>query len=185
MSSILKKLVIVLAIVVFVLFIALMLAAWTMGMFSSVSVTSLDRGPYFIVSLHHNGPYRGINQKIEDVSMMLNEQRIEHKIACGVFHDDPAILPAEQLRSQGGYIVSDSIAVSPPFTCEQIDRRKVAMASIEANPAIAGFKTYPALSDWMRIYNYTTDSTRATLELYHPNGIVEVELPIILKETTQ
>ena len=66
--------------------------------------------------------------------------------------------------------------------CLKIPNRLLSVASIEANPAIAGFKTYPALLDWINKYNFKHDTLTPTIELYHTNGIVEVELPIQKKE---
>ncbi len=54
MSSFLKKLVITISVVIFILFISLIVAAWTMGMFSPVSAVTEDkRGPYYAVILSH------------------------------------------------------------------------------------------------------------------------------------
>jgi DNA gyrase inhibitor GyrI len=182
MSSFLKKLVTIISIVIFILFISLLIAAWSMGMFSSVSVMEDERGPYFVIVNAHMGSYQGISDKIDGVSSMLSEKQILHTTACGIFYDDPAQVSVEDLRSAGGFLISDSIEVSDPFVCLKIPSRLLSVASIEANPAIAGFKTYPALLDWINKYNFKHDTLKPTIELYHTNGIVEVELPIQKKE---
>ncbi len=182
MSSFLKKLVIIISVVIFILFISLLVAVWTMGMFSPVSVTKDKRGPYFAVILSHTGSYQGISQKIDEVSIMLTENQIEHRVACGIYYDDPAKIAIEELHSKGGFLVTDSIKVAPPFKCLKLPVRSVGFASIEANPAFAGFKTYPALLDWIDKYNFEPDTLQPTIELYHNNGIVEVELPLVLPE---
>jgi DNA gyrase inhibitor GyrI len=179
MSSFLKKLVIVLAVIVFILFIALIIAVWTMGMFSPVAVSKLERGPYLAVTIAHRGSYQEINVKIEEVSKILEQKQIKHSIACGIFHDDPATVPLEDLRSQGGFIALDSVDVDSPLIFQMIPKRLVAVASIEANPAIAWFKTYPALEDWKNRNSFQTDTLQFTMEFYHPDGIVEVEMPIM------
>lgn len=178
MSLFLKKIVIIISIVIFILFISLVVTAWTMGMFSPVMITEAKRGPYYAVVLSHKGSYQGLSQKIDRVSAMLAENRIDHSVACGIFYDDPAKIKTEDLRSQGGFIVTDSLEVSQPFKFIKFPVRSVCIASIEANPAIAGFKTYPALLDWIDKYNSEHDTLHPTLELYHHNGIVEVELPL-------
>ena len=182
MSSFLKKLVIIVSIIIFILFISLIVAAWTMGMFSSVSVSEDNRGPYYAVILSHKGSYRGISQKIDDVSAMLTENRIVHSVSCCIFYDDPSKTDIRELRSDGGFLVNDSVEVSPPYRCLKLAIRTVGVASIEANPAIAGFKTYPALLDWIDKHNIEHDTLQPTIELYHNNGIVEVELPLIISE---
>jgi DNA gyrase inhibitor GyrI len=178
MSSLLKKLVTIVSVVIFILFISLLIAAWSMGMFSAVFVSESQRGPYFIIVHSHVGSYQGISKKIDAVSAMLSEKQIRHSTACGLFYDDPAKTAVEELRSAGGFLVRDSLRVPEPFVCLRIPNRLTAVASIEANPAIAGFKTYPALLDWIKKYNFEHDTLTPTIELYHTNGIVEVELPI-------
>jgi len=182
MSSFLKKLVIIISVVIFILFISLLIAAWTMGMFSSVSVKQDNRGPYYAVLLSHKGSYQGINRKIDDVSNMLKEKNIEHTVACGIYYDDPVKIAIEELRSAGGFLVADSLEVSSPYKCLKLPIRFVCVASIEANPSIAGFKTYPALLDWIDKFNFEHDTLKPTIELYHTNGIVEVELPLLTIE---
>ncbi len=179
MSSLLKKLVIIISVVIFILFISLLIAAWSMGMFSAVSVTESQRGPYFIIVHSHMGSYEGISEKIDAVSAMLSEKQIRHSTACGLFYDDPAKTAIAELRSAGGFLVRDSLKVPEPFVCLRIPDRLTAVASIEANPAIAGFKTYPALFDWIKKHHIEHDSLTPTIELYHTNGLVEVELPIL------
>ncbi len=182
MSSFLKKLVIIISVVIFILLISLLVAAWTMGMFSPVSVMEDKRGPYYAVILSHKGSYQGISQKIDEVSIMLTENKIEHRVACGIYYDDPAKIALEELRSEGGFLVTDSIKVTLPFKCLKFPARSVGVASIEANPALAWFKTYPALQDWIDKYKFEHDTLRPTIELYHNNGIVEVELPLVIPE---
>jgi DNA gyrase inhibitor GyrI len=179
MSSFIKKLVIIVSVVIFILFISLLIAAWTMGMFSTVSVTENNRGPYYAVTLSHRGSYQGISQKMDEVSVMLSENRIEHSVACAIFYDDPAKTDINELRSEGGFIVKDSMEISLPFKCLKIPNRSVGVASIKANPAIAGFKTYSALLDWIEKHNFKLDTLQPTIELYYTSGIVEVELPLL------
>ena len=149
-----------------------------MGMFAPVSVTEAERGPYYTVILPHTGSYQGISQKIDTVSNWLTANQVKHSVACGIFYDDPAKIDIENLQSEGGYLISDSLEVSLPFQCLKVPVRLTGVASIEANPAIAGFKTYPALLDWIKKYNFEYDTLQPIIELYYNNGVVEVELPL-------
>ena len=171
MSSIIKKIILIFSILVFILFISLIIAAWTMGMFSTVTVSQEERGPYYVVCLPHQGSYRGIHHKIEQVNQVLAERQIFHAVACGIYYDDPAKVPLDSLFSEGGWLVTDSIHVQPPYRLKMIPLRQVAVARIYANPAIAGFKNYPALTNWMQQNQYRADTTKAILELYHPDEI--------------
>jgi hypothetical protein len=177
-SALLKKIVIIVSVVIFILFISLLIAAWTMGMFAPVSVKEAERGPYYAVTLSHKGSYRGISQKIEAVSDWLTDNQVKHSVACAIFYDDPATINIEDLHSEGGYLIDDSLDVSLPFQCLRFPARLTGVASIEANPAIAWFKTYPALLDWIEKYDVVHDTLQPIIELYYNNGVVEVELPI-------
>ena len=178
MSSLLKKIVLIVSVVIFILFISLLIAAWTMGMFAPVSVQEAERGPYFAVTLSHKGSYEGISQKIDEVSDWLTDHQVKHLVACGIYYDDPVKINIEDLRSEGGYLIDDSLEVSFPFQCLRFPARSTCVASIEANPAIAGFKTYPALLDWIEKYKFEHDTLQPIIELYYNNGVVEVELPV-------
>jgi len=177
-SSLLKKIVIIVSVVIFILFISLLIAAWTMGMFAPVSVKETERGPYYAVILSHKGSYQGISQKIDEVSDWLTENQVKHSVACGIFYDDPAKINIEDLHSEGGYLIDDSLEVSLPFQCLRFPARSTGVASIKANPSIAWFKTYPALLDWIEKYNFEHDTLQPIIELYYNNGVVDVELPI-------
>jgi DNA gyrase inhibitor GyrI len=150
-----------------------------MGMFSRVNIVTGDRGPYHIITLAQQGPYHQISLKIEQVSEMLSQNQVSHSIACAIFFDDPAKVSVDSLQSTGGFFVADSFAVDPPFIFQTIPKKKATVARIEANPAIAWFKTYPALEDWKNRNNYSLDSTQVILEIYYPDGWVEVEMPLL------
>jgi len=182
MSATLKKLIMVLAVSVFILFIILLIAAWNMGAFAPVEVTSAERGPYYFVSLHHKGSYSQIVEKIQTVENMLKEKNIPFIRTAGIFYDNPAYIKPEDLRSNGGCIVSDSVKVDTPFVFMTIPKRQVAIAKIEASPAIAPFKTYPALFDWMQENDMVADEGQITFEMYFTEGFVEVEMPIKIVE---
>ena len=53
MSSTLKKIILIIGITSFVLFIGLISAAWYMGAFSSVNISIGEKGPYYFIYLEH------------------------------------------------------------------------------------------------------------------------------------
>jgi len=179
--SLFKKFIIVFDVIVFFLFIALLIALWYLGAFASVNVVSEERGPYYIVTLAHEGPYQRIMYKIEQVDTMLKEKGIVGLNAVGLYDDNPAAVPPDQLRSRGGFIVHDSVKVDSPFILQKIELRTVAIATIKAHPAVAPFKTYPALYEWINNKGYEVITEQPVLELYHDEDLVEVEMPIIAK----
>jgi hypothetical protein len=100
-----------------------------------------------------------------------------------LYFDDPANVPSEQLHSQGGLIVSDSVQVDSPFVFQKIEKRNVLIAAIKAHPVVAPFKTYPALREWMENKGYRMGGESPPLEIYHEQGLVEVEMAIIVPES--
>ena len=175
----LKKIIIIFAIVVLILFIALVVAAWYLGTFASVKLNLEDRGPYDLVVQSQLDSYHKITNVIENVETMLDEKKIKHTTAIVIFYDDPTRIPLQHINIRAGYIVPDSVEVNPPLIFKTIDKRKVAVASIKANPVIATFKTYPAIQEWMQQNGYVEVSSEPTIELYYSNGLVEVEMPVI------
>ena len=55
-----KKIIIIFSVVVLVLFIALVIAAWILGTFASVKIEHADRGPYGMVILAQPDSYQNI-----------------------------------------------------------------------------------------------------------------------------
>lgn len=176
MSSTVKKVLIVVAVILVAIVGGFLVLAYQFGAFSDVTLAQEVRGPYHIVYLDHTGPYVEIAGVIARVDTMLKGQNITTVAACGLFHDDPAQTPPHELRSQGGFIVPDSLAVQPPFGLITLPEREVLIGTIEAHPALAPFKTYPKMHVWLKENQY--ESIGAALEIYRQDGIVECQLPI-------
>ncbi|MBM4177142.1 MAG: hypothetical protein FJ213_13370 [Ignavibacteria bacterium] len=146
------------------------------GAFSSVEITEGYRGPYDFVYTKHKGPYQLVSEKIKKVETLLKEKNIEQTIAAGRYYDDPATTPKELLRSDAGVFVSSPVQVEPPLYYEQIVERYVIIGKIKAHPAIAPFKTYPAINEYIELKGYTV--TGPAFEIYNEDGSVEVHLPV-------
>jgi DNA gyrase inhibitor GyrI len=176
MSSRIKTIILFIGIISFVLFMGLIGAAWYMGAFSSVNISTGEKGPYYFVYLEHQGPYYQIMNKIEQVEKYLVDNKIEFLNAAGVYFDDPAQIPEGDLKSYGGFIISDSVDVEEPYKFEKINKRNVIIASIEAHPMIAPLKVYPAFHEWLD-NNSNMEIVAPPIELYLPDGKVEVHFP--------
>jgi hypothetical protein len=175
-----KKIIIIFAVVVLILFIALVIAAWYLGTFASVNLSDEYRGPYNLVVLSQLVPYHESSQAIERVDLMLEEKEIRQAQSVVIFYDDPTKIPMQQVHTRAGFVVSDSVKVDSPFIFQTVEKRRVAVASMKAHPAIAPFKTYPALQEWIQKNEYLTVNNKAHIELYYSNGLVEVEMPIMV-----
>lgn len=179
MSELIKKLILVFGAVVVFIFLAFLGAAMYMGAFASVDISSEVRGPYYFVYQDHIGLYQRIAEKIEEVHTLLEDRQVATIHPAAQYLDDPNVVPVADLRSRGGWLVKDSVHVAPPFHLAHIGQRSVALARIRAHPAVAPFKTYPALHDWLNRKKTKQDSSFHILEIYYDSGVVEVEMPII------
>ena len=153
-------------------------AVW-FGAFNPVKIKKTVTGPYEIACLDNIGPYKNIGKKIEGAAILLAEQKIKSEAACGVYYDDPRVVPTEKLRSKGGFIVKADTKLKILEELK-IPKREVVVAKLKANPALAAMKTYPAIEKWAKKNNYKLKSP--SFEIYHDNGVVEVQMPITKKE---
>jgi hypothetical protein len=178
MSTFLKKLIIIFAILVFILFITLIISAWYLGAFASVEFIQEERGPYFIVSTAEAIPYHLIYEQLENISAELDNQGLESGTKAVILQNDPFTSPMNEQRCIAGIIYNDSVTVKSPLSLVKVDKRPVVIALINANPAIAAFKTYPGLSEWLRLNIREYDKSKAIIEKYYEDGHIEVELTL-------
>lgn len=176
MSSTIKKIILILGVVSLVLFIGLVISAWYMGAFSSVSIHTGEAGPFNFVYLEHQGPYYQLTNKITQVEKYLTDNKIQYLYSAGIYFDDPAEVAESELKSYGGFIIKDSISVQNPYKFIKIAKRKVVIATIEAHPMIAPFKVYPAFKEWLE-NNKNIEIVGPSLELYKPGDNIEVHFP--------
>lgn len=149
------------------------------GAFSSVDISEGYRGPYNFVYTMHRGPYHFVSEKIQKVESHLNEKNIDFTTAAGRYYDDPSTTPKELLKSDAGVIVNKPVQVDRPLEYEQLVERYVVIGKIKAHPAIAPFKTYPIMHEYIESKNYTV--VGPSFEIYYEEGIVEVLIPISKK----
>ncbi len=176
MKKAVKSILIIVTAILALIIIVLVSISYKFGAFESVELQQAARGPYQIVCLEHIGPYQQAPAKIEEVRALLEEKSIAIGNTCGVYHDDPTSVPQDQLRSRVGFIVEDSIMVEAPFMIDSLAQREVIIGTIKAHPAVAPFKTYPALNAWMQQNGYETAGP--AFEIYHEDGFVECQIPI-------
>ena len=173
MSPTIKKVILFIGIISFVLFMGLIGAAWYMGAFSSVNITTDEKGPYYFVYLENSGPYYQIQNKIVKVEKYLVDNNIQYLHSAGIYFDNPAEVAESELKSYGGFVVKDSVVVNEPYKFLKIDRRQVVVASIEALPMIAPFKIYPAFNEWLG-NNKNVEIVAPPIELYLSDDNIEV-----------
>ncbi len=96
-----------------------------------------------------------------------------------MLYDDPMARPLPQVGTRAAYLLADSVMIDPPNILLSVPSGKVVSAVIDANPAIAPYKTYPAIREWCERHHLTPDTTGVIIEFYQPNGTIRVEFPIL------
>ncbi|MGA1867451.1 MAG: GyrI-like domain-containing protein [bacterium] len=180
MSSKGKIIFIIASAIVCLVVIVFLSGAYYTGAFNDVQLQKDTRGCYHIVFLSHKGPYYLIQEKIQKVESFLRNKRVKIINPCGIYYDDPSTVPKKQLRSKGGYIVDFKVELQSPFEQEHIPKRDVIMATFKGHPAVAAFKIYPKINQWMSAHN--CEPAGPALEIYRNDGYIECEMPIQQKK---
>jgi len=178
MLRLFQKILVILAAFTFLVSIAILLAAWYLGAFAPVQVYSAERGPYLIVAVLEPDSPAHIQSQIDQVKSYLQQKGEPPVGPVGVYYRDPLSVTMDEVEASAGWVVRDSVAVDTPFILITMEKQLFAIASIRINPALAPFKTYPALQTWMERSGYHHDQNHLVLELYHPNDSMEVQVPI-------
>jgi AraC family transcriptional regulator len=71
-----------------------------------------------LATLRHVGPYHLIGGAFGQLHDIVTRAGLPHRELIGVYHDDPAITPEAELRSDAGVIVDEGVAL-PPGLVEQ------------------------------------------------------------------
>jgi hypothetical protein len=181
MPDVIKKVILVFSVFVFILFLGFVIAAWTLGAFEPVEITESENGPYYFFTFRSQMTYKQIPQINEELKKQLIDSGISTFVPGALVLDNPMSTPLSELNARGGMIISDSITVPAPCEILYIQKRPVIVAKIDANPAIATFKTYPALAEWLRNNDRNFAAQLPFLEIYHPDESVSTEMPIVHK----
>jgi hypothetical protein len=177
MSPLIKKLIIIFSAVVFVLFIALVIGAWHLGAFAKVTVTQTERPALYYICRAERVPYAQIPAQLEELRALLPAGAHNYKESGALIYSDPAATPLNEIESQAVILSADSLSLPAPLLVGKLPAGAVLSASIHANPAIAVFKIYPALADWLAKNRPGTRLQYPLLEIYDP-PLFTVRIPL-------
>jgi len=149
---------------------------WRIGLFATPQISLDSRGPFHYVYVERTGPLREVPQGYKQADSLVEQQDIKVEMACGSYLDNPANVAQEKLRWRAGYLVADSVLVEEPLHFLTITEGLYLVASIKANPMVAPFKTYPAMTKWLSANAYTV--VGPAYEMYHEDGLIEVLFPV-------
>ena len=174
-----KKVLTIIIGIILLIGLLLLIGAWKAGVFEDPEITVELRGPYHYVFIQKTGDFSNIPNAYKEADNLFIEQSLEKSTACGMYLDDPAMVGPENSRWRVGYFVKDSVDVNTPLEFLLIPNAEYAVASINAHPMVAPFKTYPALEKWVQTSEY--QFVGPAYEIYNDDGIIEVLFPVAKK----
>jgi hypothetical protein len=174
-----KKIIIVITTIIILFIIVLLISAWKMGIFSSVTIIAGERGPYYLVADKHSSSYEMIHQKSKLIQLNLAKKNITPLCRAGIITGNPLQATLTEMNAFAACMIKDSAGIDTPYVLHKIEKRWILIATIEANPAIAPFKAYPALVNRIRRDNLQQDTIKEVIELYNNDQSLEIELPVL------
>ena len=178
MPVILRRFIIIFAVAVFMLFLVLIIAAWSLGAFDTVQISESQSGSFYFIVLDQTSGYRDIPVTIERIKNSVQlPPDIESQSGALIF-SNPLSTPLNEVQVKGGIIIPDSVFVPTPLQLIKLDKRLIVSATLEANPSIAIFKTYPALAEWLRKNDRTYKIQLPFVERYYPDN-TSVEMTVV------
>lgn len=146
-----------------------------LGAYKDPEVARAVPQPYRIAYLAHKGPYDNIEPILDRVAEYLRKAHIEPEVPCALLLDTSKVPEAER-RSKIGYLVRRTDYIPAPLEVEDIPSREVITATFKGGTLLGSYKAYAAMRKWAREHGYIL--MLPALEIYHPNGVVEYQLPI-------
>jgi len=178
MSAVLKRIIFVLAIVTALLFFSLIGAAWYLGAFDTVILSNMKTPLQYFVIMPEPGNYEQALSDLQNLQDYVEQKSYSVKDPAIFLYNDPMLTPLPQVVTRAAYLLTDSCHIEPPYQLLTVSPRNVVIASIEANPAVAPYKTYPAIREWCQRYHLDADTTGIIIEYYQSDGQVVVEFPL-------
>lgn len=135
-----------------------------------------------LVYLEHTGPY----DRMGEVFAQLGEYAAEKALTgdvVGIYYDDPAQVPAEQLRSELGIVVPEGTMPDSGYSLQEVPERKVVYVILRG-PYGEIAKEYPYIVQWIEEKGYRI--VGPLMEIYLEAGpdipaeqlVTEVRIPI-------
>ncbi len=178
MSAIFKRIIFVLAIVTTLLFFSLIGAAWYLGAFATVKVSKVENPIKYFITSSGKGTYQNTMNDLNTLKAHIERSSLPAGEPAILLYDDPLLSPLPKVTSRAAFVLPDSITIDPPYRLLVLPPRETIRAVIDANPAIAAYKTYPAIREWYLRYKLNPDTAGIIIEYYQPDGFIVVEYPI-------
>ena len=180
----------IIAIIIAVIVVLSTIALSRYGLFSSVSITEKNVGPYLVVYKKHIGDYKNGGPVMDEIYYDLkNNYAIETTKGFGLYYDNPQEVDKAELRSIVGCIV-EGISVekikklSNNYGIQEYPSSKSMVAEFpykgKLSIIIGVFKVYPKLASYIKEHKYPQTPV---LEIYNnSNEKIEYVMSINLSD---
>lgn len=165
--------------------IAILVFLGYMGMLVTPAVYEKEMGPFTLVYEDFTGPYKETGRIFEKVYKNLKKDGIETRRGIGIYFDNPASVPEDQLRSQCGSIVEEGDlekleTVKDKYNIQNIERKKSIVVDFPIRNTmsymLAPMKAYPALAKYAEERKY---EMLAPYELYDMEShVIHFVMPV-------
>lgn len=102
-----KKALLIIGIVILVLAIGIISFLAYMGYFAQLTIEEKELGPFTIAYTEHIGPYTGVGEPMMRLDEEMRAAGFNPTDGIGIYYDDPAKVPADELRSEVGAVIPD------------------------------------------------------------------------------
>jgi AraC family transcriptional regulator len=138
-----------------------------------------------LATLRHLGPYQQIGRTFGRLHEIVTRAALPHREMVGVYYDDPAVTPDDQLRADAGVIIDEGTALPPGLVEQRVPAGRFARA--EHVGSYAGLPA--AWGDFKRELAAQTGKPNPrgyTFELYRntPMTVPETQLRTLLYMST-
>lgn len=134
-----------------------------LGLFSSLPVMEKEMGPYTLVYDSFVGDYKDTGPVFERVHQALLKEGITAVDGIGIYHDDPAQVPADQRRSDCGSVLPEKDLGRVPELQQKykikVLEKKLSMVAVfpvknTLSYMLGPMKGYKALADYAGAKGY-------------------------------
>ncbi len=135
---------------------------------SPIEVNIKTTTPMRIVYLEHKGPYSELEPVFGKVMSYAMQKNLELAgPPVGIYYDDPAQVPASELRCEIGVHVKGEPEVDPPFRLKEMPSQKVGYALLKG-PYDKIALHYPEIINNLMEQGYNI--VGPIIEIYHVSG---------------
>jgi AraC family transcriptional regulator len=81
-----------------------------------------------LATLRHLGPYQQIGRTFGRLHEIVSRAALPHREMVGVYYDDPAVTPEDQLRADAGVIIDEGVPLPPGLVEQRVPAGRFARA---------------------------------------------------------